>query len=374
MEIESLAYGGRGVARADGLVVFVAGALPGDRVRAEVTKAQEALRRGARRSSCCAPAPTGSQDRCVHGGEPCPGAPWQGLPYEQQLSYKQEQVARRCAGSAGSRASSWRRSSRPASSGATATSSSTPSAKRDGEPALGFHARGRWDLIVDVDDCQLASEAGNAARNAVREWARLESVPAYDRRASAAASCATSSSARAGARGQIQTRLVTVTARFPRPPVDLHTIDRGRLRRQRRTDRRARRGAPARGALRPEAGDVPRRLLPDQHRDGRAPLRGRRRVRRAQRQRAGLRPLLRDRHDRADDGGAGGRGLGAGDRPRGDRRRRAQRRAATRSRTPTSSPATPAPACGRWSSRPASPTSSSSTRRAPASRRRSSAG
>ena len=37
---------------------------------------------------------------------------------------------------------------------------------------LGFHARGRWDLIVDVEDCLLASERGNAARNQVREWAR----------------------------------------------------------------------------------------------------------------------------------------------------------------------------------------------------------
>ena len=32
VEIESLAFGGRGLARADGFVVFVAGALPGDRV------------------------------------------------------------------------------------------------------------------------------------------------------------------------------------------------------------------------------------------------------------------------------------------------------------------------------------------------------
>ena len=34
VEVESLAYGGRGIARRDGLVVFVEGALPGDRVRA----------------------------------------------------------------------------------------------------------------------------------------------------------------------------------------------------------------------------------------------------------------------------------------------------------------------------------------------------
>ena len=31
VEIDSLAFGGRGLARADGFVLFVAGALPGDR-------------------------------------------------------------------------------------------------------------------------------------------------------------------------------------------------------------------------------------------------------------------------------------------------------------------------------------------------------
>ena len=39
-----------------------------------------------------------------------------------------------------------------------------------------------------------------------------------------AACCATWWSAKAGGRGQIQTRLVTSQARFPQPPVDLHTI------------------------------------------------------------------------------------------------------------------------------------------------------
>src|SRR5882762_10429358 len=38
LDIESLAYGGNGVARLDGFVVFVRRGLPGDRVRARVTK------------------------------------------------------------------------------------------------------------------------------------------------------------------------------------------------------------------------------------------------------------------------------------------------------------------------------------------------
>jgi 23S rRNA (uracil1939-C5)-methyltransferase len=230
LEVESLAFGGRGVARADGFVVFVAGGLPGDRVLAEVTKgkkrfaegrAVELLRAGADRLP----------DRCVHGGEPCPGAPWQGLPYERQLAEKQAQVEdslRRIGGLDGFEMEpivpaleQWRyRNKLEYSFGAGAVGSA------DEGVALGFHARGRWDLIVDVDDCKLAGEAGNAARNGVREWARLEGVPAYDARARRGV--LRNLVVREGRRtGQIQTRLVTTAARLPRPPVDLHTTIEG---------------------------------------------------------------------------------------------------------------------------------------------------
>ena len=221
VEVESLAFGGRGVARTEGLVVFVAGALPGDRVRAEVTKGKKRFAE-ARAVEMLRPGADRVADVCVHGGEPCPGAPWQGLAYERQLAHKGEQVEdalRRIGGLDGFEmeeivpaAQQWRyRNKLEYSFG-----------EEDGEPVLGFHARGRWDLIVDVEDCHLASEAGNAARNEVREWARVESVPAYD--AGARRGVLRNLVVREGRRtGQIQTRLVTTPARFPRPPVDLHT-------------------------------------------------------------------------------------------------------------------------------------------------------
>ena len=40
LDIESLAFGGNGVARLNGFVVFVRRGLPGDRVRARITKVQ----------------------------------------------------------------------------------------------------------------------------------------------------------------------------------------------------------------------------------------------------------------------------------------------------------------------------------------------
>src|SRR2546428_11196128 len=76
LDVESLAFGGNGVARHDGFVVFVRRGLPGDRVRARVTKvkrshaealATEVLRPGPERVE----APCGHFPAC--GGRRLPG-------------------------------------------------------------------------------------------------------------------------------------------------------------------------------------------------------------------------------------------------------------------------------------------------------------
>jgi len=222
LAIDSLAFGGRGVARVDGYVVFVAGGLPGDLVRAEITKPKGRFAE-ARAVELVRPGADRVPNRCLHEGEPCPGAPWQGLDYARQLVHKRDQVdeaLRRIGGLDGFEleqiepaVEQWRyRNKLEYSFGV-----------RDEQTALGFHASGRWDLVVGVEDCLLASERGNAARNEVREWARDESVAPYDRPAGTGTLC--NLVVREGRRsGQIQTRLVTTPKRFPRPPVDLHTV------------------------------------------------------------------------------------------------------------------------------------------------------
>jgi 23S rRNA (uracil1939-C5)-methyltransferase len=225
LDVESLAYGGKGIARRNGYVVFVAGALPGDRVRAEVTRAKRGYAE-ASTEEIVRPSPDRLPARCDHGGEPCPGAPWQSLPYEEQLRHKQTQVDDalvRLGGLEGVElepiepaVEQWRyRNKLEYSFG-----------ERDGELVLGFHARGRWDLIVDAEDCQLASERNNARRNELKDWARSEGLSAYDRRSRLG--ILRNLAIREGRRtGQLQSRLVTSPAEIPRPPVDLHTIVEG---------------------------------------------------------------------------------------------------------------------------------------------------
>ena len=225
LEIDSLAQGGRGVARADGYVVFVAGALPGDRVRVRLTKAKRHYGEGST-LELLSPGPERIADTCVHEGAPCPGAPWQAMTYERQLAEKAGQVdeaLRRLGRLEGFELEpiepaleQWRyRNKLEYSFGA-----------RERSLALGFHRRGSWAEIVDVDDCKLASEDNNAARNAVREWARDEAIPAYE--SGTQAGVLRNLVVREGRRtGQVQTRLVTSPAEIPRPPVDLHTVIEG---------------------------------------------------------------------------------------------------------------------------------------------------
>jgi 23S rRNA (uracil1939-C5)-methyltransferase len=52
-------------------------------------------------------------------------------------------------------------------------------------PACGFHAPGRWDEIVALDDDLLASEAVNHLRQEAVAWCREENLRAYDRRSGA---------------------------------------------------------------------------------------------------------------------------------------------------------------------------------------------
>jgi len=225
LRIESLAQGGRGVARSNGYVVFVSGGLPGDRIRARLTKAKRHFAE-AQALELLEPGAERIPDRCLHDGSACPGALWQGLPYERQLEEKSRQVDEALHRLGGlddfelepiePATELWRyRNKLEYSFG-----------DQDGELLLGFHRRGSWADVVDVDDCLLASEANNSARNDVREWARREAIPAYDRREQAGV--LRNLVVREGRRtGQLQTRLVTSPASFTKPPVDLHTVVEG---------------------------------------------------------------------------------------------------------------------------------------------------
>jgi 23S rRNA (uracil1939-C5)-methyltransferase len=179
LRIDSLAYGGNGVARLNGFVVFVRRALPGDTVRARVTKVKrnhaeavslEVVEPGAPRVE----AP------CAHYPA-CGGCRFQDLAYDAQLQAKAQQVGdalRRIGGF-------------PEVDLEPAVPAKSLFHYRnkleysftsldDGQVGLGFHRAGRWDEVLDVERCWLTTDLGNAIREAVKDWARAEGLPAYD--------------------------------------------------------------------------------------------------------------------------------------------------------------------------------------------------
>lgn len=91
LRIENLAFGGKGIAREGGMVVFVEQALPGDLVRARITKRKPQYAE-AQVISIIEPSPERVAARCAVFGT-CGGCKWQNFNYAQQLRYKEQHVA-----------------------------------------------------------------------------------------------------------------------------------------------------------------------------------------------------------------------------------------------------------------------------------------
>jgi 23S rRNA (uracil1939-C5)-methyltransferase len=184
--------------------------MPGDRVLARVGKSKRAYAE-AEVVQLLEPGPDRVEPVADH-----PGAPWQVLRYDRQLATKQDQVddaLTRIGRLSGYElepiipaVEQWRYRNKLEYSFGT-----------DGEGRLvcGFHAPGRWDQIVEVRDCLLASEAGNEVRERVVECCRAQRLTVYDRRAGTG--LLRNLVVREGRRtGQLQVRLVTAPGELDR--------------------------------------------------------------------------------------------------------------------------------------------------------------
>ena len=203
LQIDRLAYGGAGVARANGYVVFVRDAVPGDRVRARVTRSRRSFAE-ADSVELLEPSPVRVEPVAPH-----PGAPWQVLPYERQLGEKEAQVRDALERLGGFE-------SPPVEPILSADQrlgyrnkvEYSFGADEDGELVLGFHRRGRFDVIDDVSRDILASDRVDAVREAVKAWCRAEGLSAWDRRTQSG--LLRNLVVREGRRtGRLQARLVT---------------------------------------------------------------------------------------------------------------------------------------------------------------------
>jgi 23S rRNA (uracil1939-C5)-methyltransferase len=178
LTIDSLAFGGNGVGRLDGFVVFARGGLPGDTVRARVTKVQ---RRHAEAlvTDVLVSGPQRVDAPCAHYPA-CGGCRFQDLAYDAQVAAKAQWVADSFQRLAGLADAPLEPIVPAASQFGYRNKMEYSFAQDDDGPTLGLHRAGRWDEVLQIDKCWLTTDLGNAIRNRMREWAREEKLEAYD--------------------------------------------------------------------------------------------------------------------------------------------------------------------------------------------------
>ena len=161
LDVEDVALGGKALARVDGRVVFVDRGLPGDRVRARVTKTNARFAE-ARFSTLEQPSIARVPARCAHV-ERCGGCRLQELPYEDQARLKERQV-REALRHLGGFADPPVRAIVPAPSAwgyrnkmEFSFAPGEPTSDGLAAPVLGLHERGTFDRVFELKECWLPS-------------------------------------------------------------------------------------------------------------------------------------------------------------------------------------------------------------------------
>ena len=183
---------GRSLARIDGKVVFIEETVPGDIVDVQVLKSKKDWAEG-RPIFFHSYSPDRVNPFCEHFGI-CGGCQWQMLPYEKQLYYKQKQVSDTLKRIGklelpeqlpivGAVEQRYYRNKIEYTFGnkrfLTTEQIKDPSIDAMANVA-GFHARGFFDKVVDINACHLQAEPTNEIRLAIKKMAEEKSWDFYD--------------------------------------------------------------------------------------------------------------------------------------------------------------------------------------------------
>ena len=222
--IHGIADRGKGVGRtAEGLTVFVDGAVPGDVVDVFVQKKKGGFAEG-RVERIAMPSPERVEPFCTHFAI-CGGCKWQNLDYKTQLRHKQQVVEDALVRIGKVKIDEFRpilgapetvyyrnklefgfsnkrwllpEEFNPSPEGrgdvedtvdrsveisdVVEDRSSVLAASPRGLPGLGFHKAGFFDKIIDIQHCWLQAEPSNTIRNTCRDIAAEQNLEYYDLR------------------------------------------------------------------------------------------------------------------------------------------------------------------------------------------------
>ncbi|HLC40999.1 MAG TPA: 23S rRNA (uracil(1939)-C(5))-methyltransferase RlmD, partial [Methylomirabilota bacterium] len=176
--IDDLAFGGEGVGRVDGYVVFVKGGVPGDHLQVRLTQARSRFGRGVI-EAIDQPSPHRVEPPCPYFGR-CGGCRLQHVQYETQLVFKAKQVAD-CLARIGRLGEIPLRPiiGAPELYGYRNKMEFTV-ARVEGQTVVGLHEADRYDVVLDIERCLLQSERMNHLLNEARHFFRERELSVYD--------------------------------------------------------------------------------------------------------------------------------------------------------------------------------------------------
>jgi 23S rRNA (uracil1939-C5)-methyltransferase len=178
LTIDDLAFGGEGVGRVNGYVMFVRGSVPGDHLRVKVTETRGRYGR-ALIEVIDSPSPQRVAAPCPYFGR-CGGCRLQHVDYQAQLAFKEKQV-RDCLERLGAAGAFELRPILPAPApyGYRNKMEFTVAASPGG-PLIGLHEADRYDVVLDIEGCLLQSETMNLLLDEVRAQVRERGLSVYD--------------------------------------------------------------------------------------------------------------------------------------------------------------------------------------------------
>jgi 23S rRNA (uracil1939-C5)-methyltransferase len=178
--IDDLAFGGEGVGRADGYVIFVRGGVPGDRLRVRLDQARSRFGRGTI-ESIETPSPHRIEAPCPYFGR-CGGCRLQHVDYQAQLAFKSKQVTDALERLGGLGPVDVRPILGAADTyGYRNKMEFTVARARDGAGlTVGLHEQERYDSVLDVERCLLQSDRMNALLDEARRFFAESGLAAWE--------------------------------------------------------------------------------------------------------------------------------------------------------------------------------------------------
>jgi len=190
LDVTNVVFGGRGIARADGFVVFIENALPGDRVRAVIVKKKKNHAVG-RIETIVRPSPFRINAPCRYSGF-CGGCKWQCLAYEKQLEAKQQHVKDALAHIGqltdipvhptlpSERIYAYRNKMEfSCSDKRWVLPDELDCLPCQKEFAVGLHVPGIFHKVIDIDECWIQPPLGNAILNDIKDYIKNSGLPVY---------------------------------------------------------------------------------------------------------------------------------------------------------------------------------------------------